>query len=141
MPAVLLATLTVPALAQVSGPIIGPSGEQTHTGHTTDPDFSPYTPEQQRWDRQHLDMAGTGTAHVGSLRNYVIQVARFFGARKETRRARLGWTALSQHEAMVQMVGGMAGPDPIRHKSSTHARRIRWHRNRCIVSPISTVIH
>ncbi|MCY4350413.1 MAG: hypothetical protein OXC25_11265 [Thiotrichales bacterium] len=95
--AALVATvLAAPVGAQVSGPIfIDPeTGQQTYDGNTTDPDFSPYTPEQQNYDRNNLDTSGAGTASVGSLGRYEIQAPSFsVNSGEQTKQIGLLWTA------------------------------------------------
>ncbi len=116
----MLAAFTVLAPAQVSGPHVNQeTGQQTYQGNTTDPDFSPYTPEQQNWNRNNLGTAGAGTAHVGSLQHYVIRGNRVW-RNDRTLRVRLGWAPPSQEAARVAMVGyeivggRIAGTQPIR---------------------------
>ncbi|MCY4339904.1 MAG: hypothetical protein OXE48_00810 [Gammaproteobacteria bacterium] len=82
-----------PALAQVSGPIDTDeeSGQQTYQGNTTDPDFSPYTPEQQSWDRDNLSTTGTGTALVGALGSYQVNLPAFSWREANEKSVNLGW--------------------------------------------------
>ena len=116
--ALALAAFAIPAQAQVSGPHVGPNGQETYPGgDTTDPDFSPYTSERQRWDRNNLDTDGIGQGYVGSLARYQVQ-ARVHGANRLE--INLGWTPPSAHAGSVSSVsykvmgGRRPGSQPVR---------------------------
>ncbi len=117
-----LAAFALPAQAQVSGPILvdPETGQETYGGNTTDPDFSPYTPEQQNWDRNNLDTTGTGAGHVGVLARYVIRLPAFFSRRPNQRHTiDLRWTPPTQRAGEVQTVeyeilpGRHSGSQPV----------------------------
>lgn len=111
-----------PARAQISGPIfVDPeTGQETYGGNTTDPDFSPLTPEQQNWNSSNLDTTGTGTAHVGSLMHYGSRVGDFDDRAAGIRPVYLRWTAPAQDVSRVRMVeytilpGRYSGSQPVR---------------------------
>ncbi|MCY4237436.1 MAG: hypothetical protein OXC93_03640 [Rhodospirillaceae bacterium] len=119
--AALAATMiAAPVWAQVSGPYVSPNGQETYPdGDTTDPNFNPYTQEQQNWDRNNLDTTGTGTAHVGSLMHYGSGVTGFYDHHAATRPIYLRWTAPMQDADRVQTVeyeilpGRHSGSQPV----------------------------
>ena len=109
-----------PVWAQVSGPIlVDPnSGQQTYGGNTTDPDFSPLTPEQQNWNANNLSIDGTGTSYVGSLERYEVNAGERVGMQFNVN---LRWTPPpSQNSHMVGLVeyefmgGRRSGSQPMK---------------------------
>ena len=117
--AFMVAAFAIPAQAQISGPYVSPNGQETYEGSTTDPNFSPYTPQQQNWDRNNLETTGTGEGHIGTLRRYEINAGGVSRGNK-TLNIQLGWMPPSADAGRVKdvdfkiMGGRRAGSQPIR---------------------------